>query len=346
MFASKLLISKYVSAKLHSSDRGNIMGNIYAIGIDIGGGTMKCALVDLNGKITGDKIITSTDNISQEAIAKDIINVIKTLESRISSDDKILWVGLCSPGTVNNKTGIIEYGGPNLPFKNFDVRQLVKEETGYCVETVNDGYATARGEYKFGAAKEFKKSVIIAPGTGTAVTLVDNGTIKGTELGHMTMVMDGEPCNCTGKGNTPKYGCAEQYTSTTALVRMTREAMNANPNSMMWAHCGNDISAVDGKTPFHCAAQGDETAKQVIDLWTKCVGHLAVSAANAYDNVEGIVLAGTVSKQGARLSQPVQSIVNKNTYGGAPLLVKHAQFPGDSALVGAAAGDAEKIVNR
>jgi len=317
------------------------MSKLKSIGIDIGGGTAKGGLVDLEGNIIGDKIVITTKGVSEESIGQGLVGMVKGLEGRVGGDDKILGVGLCAPGKVNNETGVIEYGGPNLPFNNFNVRKLITGQTGYKVEIVNDGYATARGELKYGAAKEFKKSVVIAPGTGTAVTEIDNGVIKGTEFGHMTLVMDGEPCNCTNNKDAPNRGCAEQYTSTSALKRITREAMQQNPNSLMWMHCEGDLEKVSGRTSFDCAAQGDKVAQQVIDTWTKYLGHLANSAANAY-KAEGIVLAGAVLKERERISVPVQNVVNKIAYGGIPPKVKHAKFPGDSALIGAAAADFER----
>ena len=79
------------------------------------------------------------------------------------------------------------------------------------VEIANDADCAALGETIAGAGKECSDVVMITLGTGVGGGVVLDGEIYegrgigGSELGHMVIVENGEPCTCG------RRGCLEAY---------------------------------------------------------------------------------------------------------------------------------------
>ena len=138
--------------------------------------------------------------------------------------DQIKAVGLGLPGLVDNKTGYV-IQTPNMPFDNTPIREMFQAEWDVPVYLGNDANCAAIGEYWAGAAKGCDPAVVVTLGTGIGSGMVAGGRLftgyanSGMEAGHMIIQPGGAPCGC---GN---HGCWEQYGSATALIRMTRQAM-------------------------------------------------------------------------------------------------------------------------
>lgn len=87
------------------------------------------------------------------------------------------------------------------------------------VRLSNDANCAALGEVFAGAAKGAKSAIMITLGTGVGGGVILNGKIyegdigPGTEMGHTTLILGGEPCTCGQRG------CLEAYASATGLLR-------------------------------------------------------------------------------------------------------------------------------
>ena len=109
-----------------------------------------------------------------------------------------------------------------------------------------------------GAAKGAKSAIMITLGTGVGGGVILNGKVyegdigPGTEMGHTTLILGGEPCTCGQRG------CLEAYASATGLLRQRHRAELAHPETAM-----KRFNPADGSAPFICAAEGDETPR----LW-------------------------------------------------------------------------------
>ena len=102
---------------------------------------------------------------------------------------------------------------------------------------------------------------MITLGTGVGSGIIVNGKLvtglnyAAGEMGHTVIVYNGEQCNCG------RRGCWERYSSATALITQTKDAMRRNSSSIMWEMVDNDISKVSGRTAFDAMRKGDEAAK-------------------------------------------------------------------------------------
>lgn len=313
------------------------MTNKYYIGIDLGGTFIKGGIVNENGEILiSDKTPTEVEK-GAVGVAANIARLAKDLLDRKGIDiSEVAGLGIGSPGMIDSAEGNVVYAN-NLGWENFRIcDELSKLLGGIEVKIGNDANVAALGEVKFGAARNYKSAIMITLGTGVGGGIVVDGKLiegnrgAGAELGHIVIVKDGEQCSCG------RRGCFEAYSSATALIRDTKRAMVAHPNSKMWEIGSTD--AVTGKTVFDYAPF-DPYAKEVLDSY---IEHLACGLIN-YANIfrpEVILLGGGVCAQGDNLIVPLQKIVDKEIYAGdkgprVPILI--AELENSAGLLGAAA---------
>ena len=313
------------------------MANRYYIGIDLGGTFIKGGIVNENGEILlCDKTPTEVEK-GDHGVAENIARLALDLLSRLGlTTSDVEGLGIGSPGMIDSARGNVIYAN-NLGWENFMIgEELSSMLGGIPVKIGNDANVAALGEVKFGAARNYNSAIMITLGTGVGGGIVIDGKLvegnlgAGAELGHTVIVHGGEQCSCG------RRGCFEAYSSATALIRDTRRAMEAHPDSKMWEI--GTLDAVNGKTVFDYAPV-DAYAKEVLDSY---IEHLACGLIN-YANIfrpEVILLGGGVCAQGDNLIKPLQAIMDKEIYAGdkgprVPILI--AELENSAGLLGAAA---------
>ena len=309
---------------------------MYAIGIDIGGMSVKVGLVDGNGKIVF-KNTRKTAQTAEELVknaAEQIEDILKGTSFTIKD---IRGIGIGSPGIIDSKHGIVK-AACNLPFTDFNIVKEFKKYFKTKIKVSNDANVAALGETIFGCAHSYDNSVMFLLGTGVGGGIVidrklyEGGSSMGAELGHITLVEDGVPCNCGRKG------CIEAYCSATALMRQTKEKMLEDKSSNMWQYVGGDIEKVSGLTAFDCEKTGDKSAREVVDNFVKHLSNAIMSMVNIF-RPQAVILGGGVSAQGENLSKRVKEYCEKYDYGyaGTPkpeILI--ASLGNDAGIIGAA----------
>lgn len=308
-----------------------------AIGIDIGGTSIKGAAVDSNGRVYEKFSMPFIKGEPGEITIRKLAEIVKEYISAQSLEKKIVGIGIGSPGTLDIKNGIVNYAN-NLGWNELHVADIMHETLPYPIRLTNDANAASLGEAKFGAGKAYETIIMLTLGTGVGGGIIINGKLfegnegKGGELGHTVIVADGEPCTCGRKG------CLEAYASATALIRETKKAMQTNKRSLMWKICP-DIDMVGGKVSFEAAKNGDEAAIKVIDNYVKYLGEGILNFCNIFrPNV--IVLSGGVANAGPFLFDKVNEYIKERNYGykrTPEVKVLPAELGYDSGKIGAAA---------
>ena len=188
----------------------------YAIGIDVGGSSVKYGLTNSSGSIIYSSHILISAHHQQDDILELMCQAVARCAEKVDRA-AILGIGIGFPGIVDE--GVIMGGPDNLPgFENVNVAKLIEAKTGLATLVNNDANMMALGEVKFGAAKGAMDAVFLTVGTGIGGGLVINGQLyggyknRGTEMGHIIIEKDGQLCPCGGKG------CLESYASTNALI--------------------------------------------------------------------------------------------------------------------------------
>lgn len=299
------------------------------IGIDVGGTAIKGAVIDDGGKLYGEDSI-------QTVCGRGIVDCIATLCNRLLKvcKDEVKGIGIGCAGVIDSAGGRVILAR-NLSLENFPLVELLREKIDLPVKITNDANAAALGEARFGAGKEYKNSILVTLGTGVGGGIVIDGKLfegnrsAGAEIGHMVIEKGGELCSCG------RRGCFEAYSSATALKRQTKHAMEEDAGSAMWRTCTSDT--VTGKTAFE-HMESDRSAREVVD---KYIEYLACGLTNLTNifRPEVIMLGGGVSKEGVRLTAPLQEIVDRETFASdyAPVKVTVATLGSKAGVYGGAA---------
>ena len=309
------------------------------LAIDIGGTSMKGALVDRQGHLSSRFVVPVVPGEEQESALDRLIASAKESLQSLSEGDRVIGIGCGVPGGINTFTGVCDYAS-NLGWKNLPVARILSDKLSLPCKIDNDANAAMLGEIQFGQEKAYRNAILLTLGTGIGGGIFVNGQLyvgnegKGAEIGHMVIVAGGIPCPCGRKG------CFETYASATALTREAKKAVEAHPESLMAEDVRKGVK-IDAALPFECAKKGDEVAQQVVDQY---IEYLGVGCLNLIDifRPEVIVLSGGVSKQGENLRQPLERYLEKFGYGfgvdKAPKVdVKISRLGADIGIYGAAA---------
>lgn len=224
----------------------------YAIGVDLGGTNLRAAAIDRSGRML-DKI-SGTTNFSEgrEAVLGDIVSAIVKMREKHGATG-LTGIGVGVPGFIRLKEGFIT-GSNNLPYlENFPVRDEISRRLGTLVVLENDANAAALGEKWIGAGRDVDDLVLLTLGTGIGGGIISGGhVLRGAvgmagELGHITVVPDGNPCGCGNRG------CLEKHASATAVTAMAR-----------MLHLGEDVTSKD---VYELAQQRGELGEKARMVW-------------------------------------------------------------------------------
>ena len=306
------------------------------IGIDLGGTNIAVGLVSEDGKIIHkDSVPTGADRSYQEIIKDMGMLANKVIKDGGATVDEIKSVGIGSPGSCDNKKGMVIYAN-NINFLNTPIRAELQKYIDKPIYVENDANVAALAEYAI-LNREMQCFIAVTLGTGVGGGMIINGKIfsgfngAGGELGHTVITEDGEPCTCG------RNGCWEAYASVTALIRQTKKAMAENPDSLMHKVAAEE-GKISGKTAFIAAKKGDEAGVKVVRAYTR---HVSVGIANLINifQPEMIVIGGGISKEGDYILNPIKEFCKGQTYdkGGIPTTkVAIAQLGNDAGIIGAA----------
>ena len=303
----------------------------YVVGVDLGGTKIYTALVDLEGNIINEKIVETLAEEGEEAVAGRIIN---TIDSVIAGVDKdlIKAIGIGSPGPLDAKKGII-IETSNLPFKNFEIVNVLKERYDLPTYLDNDANVATLGEFMFGAGKGTENMVFITASTGIGGGAVLNGKLfrgstgNALEVGHMTVATEGPRCGC---GN---LGCAEALGSGTAIGKRAKEAVLSNVVTSL-----KNYENVTAKEVFKEAANGDRVAENILNT---SLTYLGIAVANTITNFdpEKVVVGGGVVNGGDIVIDTIKNVVEERCMAAfvENCTIEKAVLGGKAGVLGAAA---------
>lgn len=270
------------------------------IGIDIGGTTTKIGLVDVHQKLLACEEMNTDPGRPAETVIEEIAQrVLGLLERQGILMDQCIGAGIGVPGTVDRKSGIVRYSN-NMKWEDVKLAEKIGVYLPIPVRIANDADCAALGEAAAGAGKECQDVIMLTLGTGVGGGIILDGEIYegkgigGSELGHMVIVEDGEPCTCG------RRGCLEAYVSASALIRDAKRAL------------GKEMTPEE---IFAGASGGNEVLKDIVDLYIRRLGIGIVNIVNIF-RPQLVLIGGGISAQGENLLGPLREIVKKNCFGG------------------------------
>lgn len=269
------------------------------IGIDIGGTDTKIGLVDVHQKLIASAVMpTGTARPAEELIREIGQRTLSLLEEQVIAIDQCIGVGIGVPGTVDRKAGIVRYSN-NIKWENVRLAERIGTWLPIPVKIANDADCAALGEAVAGAGKDCQDVVMLTLGTGVGGGIILDGEIYegrgigGSELGHMVIVENGEPCTCG------RRGCLEAYASATALKR---DALRA---------AGKEMTPEE----IFAEAKQDETMEKVVSDYIRRLGTGIVNIVNIF-RPQLVLLGGGISGQGEMLLEPLRKMMEESCFGG------------------------------
>ncbi|SDN07802.1 ROK family glucokinase [Sediminibacillus halophilus] len=285
------------------------MAEKYAVGVDIGGTTVKLAIIKETGDIVEKwEIETNLEN-SGSSIPEDIwSSVAQKLETIGLQSSDLIGIGAGAPGFVDTDSGTVAVA-VNIGWKDFALADKLENLSGLPAVVDNDANIAALGENWLGAGNQAENLVAVTIGTGVGGGIIANGQVingvNGTagEIGHITVETDGAPCNCG------RNGCLETVASATGIARQAEQYINSAQETILKT-VYKENGKVTAKDVFDSAAAGDKVSEAIIDRVTDVLG-LAIANAATVVNPSKIVIGGGVSKAGEQLLIPLRKAFDK-----------------------------------
>ena len=303
------------------------------IGLDLAREDFHGALLNLRGQISQrvDLPLEGRDGEAALALVYDLVDGLMA-----AAASPLLGIGIGAPGLVDAANGVM-HQSVNLDWRDVPLRRLLQERYHLPAYMANDCQVAALAEYTFGSASSTRDLVVINVGWGVGAGIVLNGQllygnpVGAGEIGHVTVVENGERCRC---GN---YGCLETLASSRAIVRRVRVLARNSPPSTLYPFAAHP-EAITFDTVCQMFEAGDEVARQVV----REVGQsLGVAAANLVGVLGGchILIAGRVSCFGQFLLDVIQDEMTRRSL---PALTRDTQvgfvsLGPDIVLLGASA---------
>lgn len=286
------------------------MSEDFVIGVDIGGQTAKCGVVDARGNVLSRTVISSNSVTTVEPFVASLAEALRKIVADAGVAGSVRGIGADAPnanyytGTIENAVNLSWGGTHTIPF----AKMLSEAMDGLPVALTNDANAAAVGEMTYGAARGLKDFIMITLGTGVGSGIVIDGKVVyghdgfAGELGHTCAVRhNGRLCNCG------KQGCLETYCSAMGVARTAREwlEMSDEPSDL------RSLDNITSKDVYEAARDGDKIAIKIFEYTGTILGEKLADFIE-FSSPEAIVLFGGLAHAREFLTEPIEKAMNAN----------------------------------
>jgi glucokinase-like ROK family protein len=276
----------------------------YAIGVHIGIGLYRIAIVNLYAEVLYSRIETfeleTPAEHVLELLSEQMVDLIRT--SKIDPM-RIIGVGVGASGLVNYQSGV-NILAPNLGWREVPIQGFLQSRINLPVTVDNNVRAMALGETYFGIGRGTDSLVFVYGRTGVGAGLVVNGQVfRGSstgagEIGH-TIVMpeNGAPCRCG------HYGCLETLIAEPVILGQAEALARHEPEGLLASYLRSPGDARPIDRIFEAARHGDAATRRMIEQVSYYLGMALANLVNIL-NPELILLGGMFA-QGEDLILPI-----------------------------------------
>lgn len=238
-----------------------------AIGVDVGGSSIKCALVDLStGEFVSQRFSTPTP---AQGSTESLLAAFATVVGNIPGD---YAVGLAFPSVIRN--GIVRSAANlNKAWIGQPLGQLASDHLHRPVIAINDADAAGVAELHYGAARDVSGTVLLLTlGTGIGSALfVDGRLVPNTEFGHLQVGGQEAEHRASGRAKVEKNLSWDAWAAELNIVL-------AEMHALMWP----DLIVL-------CGGITDEPEKFMDKL--HCEARLCIGAMRAEAGIVGAALS-------------------------------------------------------
>lgn len=191
---------------------------MHRIGVDLGGTKMEGVCLDESLRVVARKRIPTNQHDGYESIIRSIDSLVRDLAGKLNDYS----VGVCTPGAISRKTGLIKNSNTQCLI-GMPLKDDLEKSLGRKITIENDANCFAMAEAAMGAAYGYGVVFGVIMGTGVGGGIVIDGRVHrgrtniAGEWGHHTLHRGGRVCYC---GRT---GCVETYISGPALEKRWKD---------------------------------------------------------------------------------------------------------------------------
>ena len=278
------------------------------IGIKFARSLVQIGVFDLCGNtLSFENLPTVCDNTINDSI----VTIHQRVEQLLDNDPSIVAIGMAVPGPYLRNVGRTAVVSNMQGWRKINFIDEFATAFRVPVFIEQDARAGALAHYLFDPSVHADDNLAYyLVGEGVGLGVIDNGRLingflgAATEIGHISIDVNGRPCDC---GNV---GCLERYCSTPAI---------------------HDTLIAD-------AGDGDEAAIAIVREVARYVGYGCVTIFNGY-NPEHIIIGDIVSEAGPILLDEVRATVAERAIPeiNASTSISLSTLSADAAVSGAAA---------
>jgi glucokinase len=280
-----------------------------AIGVDLGGTSVKAGVVSADGRILYQNKFDSKANQSQATVIAQIEASVRDAMEQANGAE-VTGIGLGSPGVVDDN-GVVKAPPNFTDFDNIPLQAILANRFRLAVKVENDANAAAIAESKFGSGKRFPNFLFVIWGTGVGGGIILNRTIyRGPsggagEIGHICIDYKGPQCNCGA------VGCVEAYIGQRYLSQRTAEILKNSPGSKILEYAGGNPDDIEPVYISRAARDGDPLANKILVEAGMLLGVALGAVMNTMD-LRVSIIGGGISAAGDVVMDAIKKSVQEH----------------------------------
>ena len=280
------------------------MADRHVVAVDLGGTKLLTGVVDREGTVVR-RTVRPTDLSSETALLGQLEDSVQDF-----GRDGFGALGVGIPSTIDQRVGRA-VSSVNIPLADVDLRDHLSGRFGVPVMIDNDANAAALAEHRFGAGRGTRHMIMLTLGTGIGGGLILDGRLyRGAigaagELGHITLDLDGPPC----QGTCPGRGHLEALASGTAADALVAGIAAERPGGDL-GRAAHEGRTVDARLAVELALNGPGDALDALELVGRRLGVGIASYVNVF-NPELVVIGGGFARAGDLLLEPARRVVRE-----------------------------------
>lgn len=301
----------------------------HVIGVKFARSLVQIGVFDLSGKPLA---FQEMPKVTEDTIDATIESIRRTISDLLAEDEAIVAVGMAVPGPYLKDLGRTAVVSSMQGWRRVNFPEEFGSAFRVPVFVEQDARAGALAQYLFDPDNASDNLAYYLIGEGIGLGIIEQGRIidgsrgVATEIGHVSIDLDGRPCDC---GNV---GCLERYCAAPAIHEMVVEAGDLIENAASLTH------AQACRALFAKANGGDERARGIVRAAARYLAFGCVTIINMF-NPERIIIGDIGADAGPLLLDEIQRVVDRHVI---PELneattISLSELPSDAALGGAAA---------
>ncbi len=309
------------------------------IGIKFSRWLIETGVFDISGKnYSRDSFEFDMNEDPAKVLSKLKSNIHEMLEKH----KNIVAVGMAVPGPYLRQEGHIAIVTRMSKWHDVDFVKEFKDEFSRPFFIEQDANSGAMAEWWFGNhEKPMESLAYMLVGEGVGSGIVENEKLilgklgTASEVGHMSIDVNGKRCEC---GN---YGCLEMYCSAPVMLQRAKQEM---PEIFSKKHEGRTR---EHEMIFEAARQGNKKALALLKEMARYISYGCVNLINAY-NPDIIVIGDLMAKAGNLILEDIKNFTEERAipelYEKTKIMISELEV--DPTLYGAAAIATDRILRK